>query len=79
MGAALARTDRPGFALKRRLAEGANKLVEFLDPHLRSRSNVDKVTSKQHWHPRKIILLVVGVSLIIWAAAAAVVWILLKL
>jgi len=78
-GAALVRTDRPGFALRSVLVRGANKLVEFLDPHLRSRSDPDKVTSNPHWHLRKILFFVIGVSLLLWAVAAAVVWAVLNL
>jgi len=75
----LVRTDRPGFALRSRFIRGANKLIEFLDPHLRSRSHPKKATSNQHWNLRKIFFFVVGVSLALWAAAAAVIWIILKL
>ena len=73
------RTDRPGLARKSRFVRGANKLVEFLDPHLRSRSEADKISKNKHWNLRKILFFVVGVSLALWAAAAAVVWIVLHL
>ena len=75
----MVRTDRPGFALKDWFVQGAHKLVEFLDPHLRSSSDVDKVNNRQHWHSRKIVFFVIGVSLVLWAAAAVIVWIFLNL
>jgi len=58
---------------------GADKLVEFLDPHLRSRPDADKITSNPHWHLHKILFFVIGVSLLLWAIAAAVVWAALNL
>ena len=58
---------------------GADKLVEFLDPHLRSRSNGEKITGKPYWHLRKILFFVIGVSLLLWAVTAAIVWIVLNL
>ena len=77
-GAAVVRTDRPGFALRSGFVRLTNKLVEFLDPHLRSRSDAEKITGNQRWNLRKILFFVVGASLVLWAAVAAVVWFILK-
>jgi hypothetical protein len=72
----LAKSDRPGFAPKSWLVKAADRLVEFLDPHLRGRSEAENIPSKDRWRPRKVVLLIVGVSVIFWAALFAVVRIL---
>jgi hypothetical protein len=61
----MAKSQQDGFAVKRGPIEAANTLGRLLDPHLHS--PVEIVAKEESWPIGKTLLLVLGISFVLWA------------
>jgi len=75
----MAKLEEERFAVKGGLVEVADTLGRLLDPHLRSRSQVENVAKEESWPLRKTFFFVGGISLVLWAATFAILRFLLDL
>jgi len=58
--------------LKGWLVECSRAVGRLLDPHLRSSSEMERVSGADRWPLRKTLLYVGGISLVIWAVTFVV-------
>ena len=68
----MAKIDQEEFAEGSRLADVADTLAPFLDPHLGARSQLRNDGKGEHWPLHRTILFAVSVSLVLWAVTAVV-------
>jgi len=67
----MAKSPQKDFAGRRGVIEAADTLGSLLDPHLHSPT--ENVANEESWSLRKTFLLIVGVSLLLWALTIAII------